>query len=148
MKPAQKEKLDPEAESYSTATTIHLMSIVVGRFGLHSDLSRLGVCAPRAPALSRRRTTLEHRGPAAQHGPDDFLGVGTVDSVDDGCRHFGSLGLAAQIGSVEAIVGGHALDRLHQPIAGSFLTEMLEHHYHRPERADRVGNPFAHYVEG
>src|SRR6516225_1247073 len=75
-------------------------------------------------------------------------GVGAVYGVDDGCRHVGSLGLAAEIGSVEAVVGGHALDSLHEPITGSFLTEMLEHHYLRPERADRVGNSLAHDIEG
>src|SRR6516225_5361707 len=74
--------------------------------------------------------------------------VGAVDGVDDRRGHFGGRSIAAEVGSVKALVGGYALDSPHQPISGGFLAQVLEHHHHRPERADRVGDPFTHNVEG
>ncbi len=45
-------------------------------------------------------------------------------------------------------VGGHGLDGLHQAARGGLLSQVLQQHHHRPERADRVGQPLAHDVEG
>src|SRR6516225_2651679 len=53
--------------------------------------------------------------------------VGAVDGVDDRRDHFGGRSIAAEVGSVKALVGGYALDRPHQPISGGFLAQVLEH---------------------
>ena len=45
-------------------------------------------------------------------------------------------------------VGGHALDRPHQPLGRGRLAQMLQHHRAGPEGADRVGDALAGDVEG
>ncbi len=55
--------------------------------------------------------------------------IGAMDGVNDRRGHLCSLGFAAEIGSVKAAIGGDAFDGPHQPIAGGFFAQVLEHHH-------------------
>ena len=76
------------------------------------------------------------------------LGGGCCDLGADGFCDLCGGGGAAEVAGVEGWVGGDVFDGEHEALGGSWLADVFEEHDSGPEGADRVGEAFAHDVEG